>query len=388
MMDMHNLCVFMCYNQLRMPRKANMNFMKRITILDKLFKTGGPYSMNELVEIIEAKIEEELEEKYGSSKGKNNKGKGIDMEKEKSIKSTLEKDIKSMRKDFGAPIPLRKYCYTNKDFSIFGGQLNDDEKYKLNHLSNFLNELPYAKYFGVKELVEKILKINNEDLLEETFILPDTNPKYTGNEHLQILFEAAYNRKKVKIHYQSFEKSNPEVFIFNPYVLKEHRSRWYIVGYMEQTIQGNTGKNTLIRTLGLERISQVKLVELINQKYELRDNIDNAESFKMIKDFDRKKFGCHSYGVTYTHGKDPTIITLWLSKLQTKYALTMPIHSTQHLKKNKDGSSVVTIEIYPGYEFYHDLKGWGHNMKVLGPKEVKDEALRLLKQALEEWEKS
>ena len=341
-----------------MPR--NKNYMRRIQILDKLFKSNRTYTQQELL----ARID------------------GVTW-------SQIEKDIKSMRDDYQAPIARGKYTYADKNFSIFGGGITEDELLSLNDLINILDELPFTKYLGAKDVIEKILKKNNEELFEQTFILPDSNPEYQGKNNLHILFEAARNIKKLKLQYQSFGKTSPEVFIFHPYVLKEHRSRWFIVGYHEEAGENDNSrskKNILV--LGLERISQIEPVRWDKKKYEVCERMESADEFKILLDFDRKNFGRYSYGVTYKAGEKPTKITLWLSELQTKYAMTMPIHNTQKLvKTSKDGSSIFTIEIYPGYEFYHDLRGWGENMKVVEPKEVKEAALKSLGNALARWEK-
>ena len=92
-----------------------------------------------------------------------------------------------------------------------------------------------------------------------------------------------------------------------------------------------------------------------------------------MSSFDRETFDQYTYGAHTDFGKEPTEIRLWLSELQANYARTMKIHPKQEIvKENKDGSIELKIEIYPNYEFYHDIRGWDKNMKVLSPKKVRD----------------
>lgn len=347
----------------------NKGRLVRVIIIDKILAKGNSLTSKEIRATVNSALN------------------GMDFEH--VSERTIEKDLDIFKNgslygyNFGQVLKhelLEKkpfhFQYSNPGSSIFGLSLTDQEVLDVQALWDILEKLSYADYIGsIKDILEKLLVRNNQARFKDAlFIIPDHNPDYKGKENIKILFDAARSRKKVSFHYKSFEKNTSNVrIIFHPYILKEYRSRWFIVGYKEpdKEVEPSNRINQL-RTYGLERISDIKPYKKISENG-VAKSLHFAEDFTAIAAFDREEFYKYTYGVTTFPGKRPTEIKLWLSPLQMQYAGTMPIHPTQKIiKENSDGSGEITIMIYPGYEFYQDIRGWGKNIKVLSPNEVSD----------------
>ena len=78
----------------------------------------------------------------------------------------------------------------------------------------------------------------------------DTVPYSKRIEHFDALYEAIIKQLPLSIHYKKFDDDKASDHIFHPYLLKEYKFRWYLLGYSEKR------KGKLI--LALDRIESVQ----------------------------------------------------------------------------------------------------------------------------------
>lgn len=136
-----------------------------------------------------------------------------------------------------------------------------------------------------------------------------------GLELLSPLYRYIDNRQTVRVMYQSFKADEPMEIIFYPYLLKEFRNRWFIVG------SANDAKKVF--NLALDRIVSV---EHIDVKYVESPNFDPEHFFDNV------------IGVSTSVNSYPRRIKFWVSKDQSKYIKTKPLHHFQKLiQENPDG---------------------------------------------------
>ena len=69
------------------------------------------------------------------------------------------------------------------------------------------------------------------------------------------------------------------------------------------------------------------------------------------------------------------------------YLRTLPLHVSQHEKRQDDESSIFTYEIAPTYDFIQELRKQGPNLEVLEPQWLRDDFTRDHQKALEMYRK-
>ena len=202
---------------------------------------------------------------------------------------TIQQDIKNMKEDdalgFMAPIKFNKehkgYWYTDTNFTIASIPLTEDDLDSLDIAAKILKQ--YQGFGLFKPFDEAVEKIFNA-ISVQSMITSDKDAKWIqfeessylqGSEHLQILLKAVKEFLAVSFQYKKFNSSESKTHIVYPYLLKEYRNRWYLIGLQE--------KHSLITTYGLDRISDIKI-----------ENIP----FRFKHDFSPEEYFKYAYAVT------------------------------------------------------------------------------------------
>ena len=89
-------------------------------------------------------------------------------------------------------------------------------------------------------------KIYSEQHQSASVIDFEKNELLTGIEWLDILYKSIVSETVLQFTYQSFKARAASEFLFYPYLLKEYRNRWFVLG--------KTKKGNEIITLALDRI--------------------------------------------------------------------------------------------------------------------------------------
>lgn len=265
--------------------------------------------------------------------------------------NTIDKDLKSMKNDFDAPIKfnkLKNYYYYSKSFSLAGVELDQEEEDALNLTLSMLDVLKDTKYAkSYKSLIQKIVtkanKGENDGIIEfeQTVIHPDSN-----------LFDELYDAIKLKetliVTYQVYGKQRRD-HIVSPYMIKEYRNRFYLVAREHNNIQ----KEVLIFCFGMDRIKAVKRAD---------------EPFIETKDFDAKSYFKHSIGITRDIYKEPIELVLKFNKPNAPYILSKPLHHSQRIIEQTDDHLTISIKVYESFELNMAVLSYGSGVEVLSPK--------------------
>lgn len=117
---------------------------------------------------------------------------------------------------------------------------------------------------------------------------------------------------------------------------------------------GLRDRNSDIRTYALDRVRAMKP---INETFKMPENMDPATFFDNI--------------VGITVSKAPVrIVKIRTTPQQAKYFRALPIHSSQQ-EEIHDNYSIFTYHLKLNYELVHELLGYGSQVTVLAPKELK-----------------
>ena len=294
--------------------------------------------------------------------------------KEFSI-STIQKDIKAMKQDdllgFLAPIKYSKrengYYYTDNKYSIANIPLSEKDLDSLEFAATLLQQFKGVKMFNdFESAVDKIFNaINVNSLLSEKEIEETIQfekiPKYKGDEHIGKLLEFIKDRNCINIEYQKFNSDEVKTHTLSPYLLKEYRNRWYLIGMNH--------KNEYINTFGLDRIDYI---EKSNKK------------FKFHKTFSPKTYFKHAFGITTFTGEAKNVV-LSFNKHQKDYILTQELHESQEIISIKEDELIISLKVGITVELIMAIMSFGDNVKVISPESLKETIKQKLKKTLEQY---
>ncbi len=283
----------------------------------------------------------------------------------------LLQDIEAMSSNkelaYFAPIVCEKekglYSYKDTSYSIVKLPLNQSEKQTLRLVINYLDLLKNHKNFqGLKAMIQKLvdtLQIRNssENLESPDFVYSELTPGFGGSKFLSPLIEAIQKKRVVRLYYHPFYEDKPYFTLIHPYLIKEYKGRWYLIGL-------NDTKKEL-RTYGLDRIWEMN---------------ETADSF-IPKTFSAAEYFKNTVGVISPLGEPPEI-QIEVSKHQAQYLITQPLHTSQYIETENDEFVIFNYKLHPTYEFKAMILSMGKDAKVLKPEPFKREVLHELNEAI------
>jgi predicted DNA-binding transcriptional regulator YafY len=269
-------------------------------------------------------------------------------------------DLKAMREDrslgYNAPIAYctsrKAYYYTNPEFTIREIGLKEADIRALQFFVNAIDQ--YKNYEVFKDfgnVIDKILDAvairKGISTTEKARIIVQTqkHPKATGSNWIPKAIEAIDSSCYLEFKYQKFEDDESKAIKLQPYLLKEDRNLWYILGI---DYKGR------IRTYALDRVIELTVSE---QKF-IPCVVDFENYFK------------HSFGVTVNDDENPVTVVLSFTPQQGKYIQAVSIHPTQEVLIDNSEEYRISVKVQPSYEFYEKILGYGEHVKVISPQKV------------------
>lgn len=284
--------------------------------------------------------------------------------------STIQKDIKAMKEDeelaYKAPISYSKqhngYYYTDPNYTMAAVPLTIDDIEAIDFATIILEQFKEVPIFNqYASAVGKIMDAVNihktlGDYEEDIIVQFEQVPFQQGSEYLSVLIDAIKNRKIVEFDYKRFDADELKHHKVHPYLLKEYRNRWYLIG-MPDSFEA-------ILTFGLDRIS----------------NLEKAEEERRLNlSFDPKKYFEYSYGI-FTYEGDPEEIILSFTPFYGKYIKTQPLHSSQKILIDDENEFRISLRVFPSPELKMQILGYGKECKVISPETF----VNALKESLQE----
>ena len=246
--------------------------------------------------------------------------------------STIDKDIYAMRNEsnlgYYAPIEFSKaekgYYYKDPEYTIDKMPLNEDDLEAIQFAANTLYQFRGLNMFKSSEAaIDKILdrfalNPDNAEKSVDSFVQFETSPSFRGGKHLPDILSAIKSRQVIRFSYAKYTGGKQKKYELHPYLLKEYRNRWYVIGF-------NPDKGAVV-VFGLDRmVGEVSIT---------------GESFSPDPDFDPSIYFEHSIGITAVDSA-PERIHLRFSTLTGKYVESQPLHASQKIIRNDE----VALEI-------------------------------------------
>lgn len=281
---------------------------------------------------------------------------------------TIQLDIQNMRSEklgYNAPIVVtdRKfYSYEDRSYSITNTPLTQQDLGTLNEVLGVLKQFKGFGYFEelngmVTRLEDKLYKQTHKG---KSFIDFEKNELLKGLKFIDPLHKAILQQQTIEICYQSFKAKAPQNLVFYPYLLKEYRNRWFLMGIHR--------KRTATMVLALDRFESFRV--LPEEKY-------------IQAPFDVHTYFNDSIGVSKGPGQRPQIIVFRVVPAHAPYLITKPLHASQQVLKADAAGTLFSIEVCWNFEIERELLGFGEFLQVLSPRRLVGKIASRLKHSAE-----
>ncbi len=274
--------------------------------------------------------------------------------------STIEKDIGAMRIEFDAPIIYNRRCngyeYSDKKYKFLSVNLSERNLLALSFVETILGEfrdLPIFDEFS--DAVDKVLdgleitrNLGDDMRKMHNFIQIDKSPYYKGSELLSDLITLITSKTPAEMVYKKFNSDHQKYYTIHPYLLKEYKNMWYVIGYVEEYQQ--------VRIFALDRIVHISTTE--------RSYIAPTQA-----KFDAQSFYKHCIGVSVLD-QAPEKVVLRFSPSQGQYLKVQPLHTTQRVLEDSEQTYMIEIEVIVNYELKMQLLSYGANVSVVHPQSL------------------
>lgn len=270
---------------------------------------------------------------------------------------TVQLDIQNMRSDklgYNAPIVVQDkkfYSYDDRNYSITNNPLSKQDVDTLTEVVGVLKQFKGFSYFD--ELTEMVSRLEDKLYKQQhkgvSYIDFEKNEQLKGLEHIDPLHKALMNKKPLLVTYQSFKRTQPTVQVIYPYLLKEYRNRWFLLGRRKDQKETVTTLYALDRIVGFSEMPGEPFVGAAFNPHTFFDDV---------------------IGVTKTLQDRPQVIALWVDKENAPYVLTKPLHPSQEVGREDEEGIYITIKVVINYELEREILGFGERMKVLSPRRL------------------
>ena len=268
-----------------------------------------------------------------------------------------------MRMEHDAPIAYNKrekgYYYTNDEFTMDDVPLTEKDISAIKAASTILHQFKstslFSQYqFAIDKILDRAVTSQQKFSNTENNIQFETLPTISGNEYLESVLELSKN--VLQFEYYNYIKDVKTIRRVHPYLLKEYRNRWYLIGKSEL-------KNKVI-TFGLDRISNLQTLENL---------------FTVDSSFNPDYFFQHSIGITVFDEK-PQEIIIKTNNILSKYLTSQPLHHSQQLSEvHNNGDHLFLIFLLVTYELKMTILGYGSDCEVIAPLSLREQIAEEIK---------
>lgn len=278
---------------------------------------------------------------------------------------TITRDLKYLREELNAPLNWKTpefkkdkpgWVGYTKPFTLPDSALKQEDIKILNDAAEILNGM--SDFYGVLDLGKAILDITQEigvDRNKRKKVFFEGHTSVENLESLPSLFQSVRDEETLHVRYQPFEEPRKN-FTFYPYVLREYRNRWFLIG----KVKGE--KN--ISALAIDRIIKTEV---------------SSEPFIDDPDFVPEKYFDNLIGAAPPWVGEPQEIVVKVYSKSANHIRSKPIHKNWELiEEHEDESMLIKMKLYLTYELKQTLLSYGDGIEVLEPIELRHEIKTIL----------
>lgn len=199
----------------------------------------------------------------------------------------------------------------------------------------------------------------------------------SGQKYLTAIMQAMEDGKELEIVYGKYSSDSLETLHIQPFAVKEHEKRWYLVAFCHERAAsgdseaGNDDMNAW-RVYGLDRICSLRVT---------------GNSFKMPRNFDVDGIFSQSYGIYFPKaGQKPVTIRFKVTDEEARYLRDLPIHRSQAEEgKAEGGGRIFIIRVIPNRNLTMEFCRHAGRLEVLEPEAVRREVMEELEKAYKQY---
>ncbi len=285
-------------------------------------------------------------------------------------KRTVQADIQIMRSDklgYFAPIIVldkKYYTYEDADYSITNIPLTEQDLGKLTEAVEFMKQFQGFSHF--RELDGMVQKLEDHIYSQKTATKPvidfEKNENLKGLEYLDTIYNAIIKKRTINLTYKSFKARKANSFDFHPYLLKEFRNRWFVIGCKHKA-EG-------ILNLALDRIVNLSAGK---SAYRMDDSFDTAAYFR------------NAIGVSVSPNAPLMDVEIFIDHAHAPYIITKPLHHSQTVIKRDNFGVVIALKVQHNFELEKEILSYGESVKVLQPADLQRRIEDRLKQSVSNY---
>lgn len=196
----------------------------------------------------------------------------------------------------------------------------------------------------------------------------------SGQKYLTAIMQAMEDGKELEIVYGKYSSDSSETLHMQPFAVKEHEKRWYLVAFCHERAGADRRNDDINawRVYGLDRITSLQVTDV---------------SFRMPKDFDVDGIFSQSYGIYFPKaGQKPVTIRFKVTDEEARYLRDLPIHRSQ-VEENaaKGDGRIFRIRVIPNRNLTMEFCRHAGRLEVIEPEEVRLSVKEELEKAYKQY---
>lgn len=258
---------------------------------------------------------------------------------------------------------------TKEIASIYNINLRTAQRY-----INYLKEAGFDirkeknKYYlklpvGIESIIEIAKKFNLSmpiiNKLKTSIYYSKLDVEKIDLNKFEILENAIKNNNKLEILYNDFNNHQILLTDIKPLKIANFEGYWYllVLNYKNE-----------YRRYHINSMKNIKVLQ---------------ETFFLKKEF-IDKINKKAINIWYEPFKEPFLVELFLDEVTTKYFKRLPPFKPINFKEEKDGTSIITLEITDEMEILPFILKWIPRVKIISPKKLKENIAKRVKEFLNE----
>ena len=233
---------------------------------------------------------------------------------------------------------------------------SDGHRYYIEDMESLMNDRTkrwLVNSFSVSNMIDEGREMKDRILLDD---VPG------GAQFLSTMVEAMKVSRTVEITYLPLGHEEPSVFHMNPYCMREHRQRWYVLGWIKE--------RDAIRQLAFDRMVGADLTK---------------QSFVYPQDFSPEVYYANDIGITVAESSPVETIRIRVYGRQVGLFRTLPLHKSQRDVESGKGYTDFEYQLRINSELKRELLAKANNIEVLEPQNLREEMIREARSILKRY---
>jgi len=277
---------------------------------------------------------------------------------EVSVK-TAQRDFDYMRDRLKAPIAYdqarKGFYYTSGNWFLPALRLSEGDLFAVLLASRVIEQYkgtPVAKeldtiFRKICDSMPEKISIRPELVFSRfTFTGPASKP--VEEKIWSTVVRGLLAQRSIQIEYRSPDAAKSKSRLIDPYHVANLQGEWYVFAFDHLSKE--------LRQFAIPRIEKAELTD---------------KTFVIPADFDPEKFLSVTFG-KYAHGDTTETVRLLFDREMAYWVQERQWHPKQAIKRRHDGKVELTFPTLGLFEVQRWVLAWGHHVRVLAPKELKD----------------